>query len=279
MTQILEQHGGVLLFFVLCGSFSVIALAEVIFPRRRLPPGQAFRWLNNLGLAAVTHFFNRAVFVFAGLSTAWWATQHQFGLLPWLGVPWWASLFIVLLALGLEDYVMHRLLHAVPFLWRLHAVHHSDTEFDLTTTYRNHPGAALILMLLRLPVIAALGPQVSVLMAYEILRVAHNLFSHSNIRLPAAVDRCLRLVVVTPDFHRSHHSSQREFTDSNFSTILPWFDYLFGSYRDRPFHSHDNMEIGLEQFRDIKDTRLDKLLTMPLRVSVSPADTSLLKTA
>lgn len=267
MIEFLEQHGDVLLFYVLCGSFCVIAVAELAFPRRPLRHGQTSRWLNNLGLALVATLFNRGVFVFAGLSTAWWANQHEFGLLPSLGVGWWASAVIVVLVLGLEDYITHRLMHAVPFLWRLHAVHHSDTEFDLTTTYRNHPLAALVLMLLRLPVIAALGVPVSVLMAYEALRIAQNLFSHSNIRLPETVDRYLRWVLVTPDFHRTHHCSQRTFTDSNFSAVLPWFDYAFGSYRSRPYDSDAALEIGLEQFREISDARLDKLLLMPLRVS------------
>lgn len=278
MIELLEQHGDVLLFFVLCGSFCVIALAEMLFPRRQLQQGQTFRWLNNLGLAFVATLVNRGVFVLAGLSTAWWASQQQFGLLPWLGTGWFASLAIVVLVLGLEDYVTHRLMHAVPLLWRVHAVHHSDTEFDLTTTYRNHPLAALILMLLRLPVIAALGAPVSVLMAYEALRIAQNFFSHSNIRLPEAVDRYLRLVLVTPDYHRIHHSSQREFTDSNFAAILPWFDYIFGSYRQRPFDSHAGMDIGLEHFRAETDTRLDNLLLMPLRVPRQQAETATLKT-
>jgi len=118
----------------------------------------------------------------------------------------------------------------------------------------------------RMLVIAALGMPVSVLVAYECLRVAQNLFSHSNLRLPEAAERYLRLVVVTPDFHRIHHSSQRDYTDSNFSTVVPWFDYLFGSYRDRPFEAHCRMELGLEQFRETKDSRLDRLLSMPLRV-------------
>jgi sterol desaturase/sphingolipid hydroxylase (fatty acid hydroxylase superfamily) len=275
MIELLEQHGATLLFVVLCVSFSVIALAEMISPRRCLPAGQGFRWLNNLGLACVTTLTNRIVFLWAGLTTVWWANQHEFGLLPWLNVGWWPSWFIVLLVLGLEDYVTHRLMHAVPVLWRVHAVHHSDTEFDLTTTYRNHPVAAVILLLLRLPVIVALGAPVSVIVAYEAMRIAQNLFSHSNIRLPEVVDRYLRLVLVTPDFHRTHHCSERVFTDSNFSSILPWFDYLLGSYRQRPFDSHGAMQIGLEQFRDTRDTRLDKLLAMPLRVSSGQLDDAL----
>jgi len=278
MIDLLEQHGNVLLFFVLCGAFSVIALAEMAFPRRPLTPGQTVRWLNNLALAVTTTLVNRWVFVAAGLSTAWWVNQQQFGLLPWLDTGWWASLLVVFLVLGLEDYVTLRLMHAVPFLWRLHAVHHSDTEFDLTTTYRNHPLAALILLLLRLPVIAALGAPVSVLMAYEALRIVQNLYSHSNTRLPESLERYLRLVLVTPDFHRTHHRSTRAFTDSNFSAILPWFDYLFGSYRRCPFDSHAAMEIGLEHFREARDARLDKLLLMPLRVGRSAMQDPLPKT-
>jgi sterol desaturase/sphingolipid hydroxylase (fatty acid hydroxylase superfamily) len=270
--QLLEQHGGLVLFGALCGSFCVIAVAEMFVPRRTLAAGQAHRWLNNLGLTCITTFITRLAVLATGLTTAWWANQQQFGLLPWLDLGWWPSWLILLLVLELGDYVIHRWMHSMHFLWRVHAIHHSDTEFDVTTTYRNHPVAGLYQLVLRLPLVAALGAPVSVMIAFEAVTTAHNLWSHSNTRLPEAIERYLRRVLVTPDFHRIHHCSEKKFTDSNFSSMLPCFDYVFGTYRTRPFANHATMQIGLEKFRDPSENRLDQLLLMPLRVTTDPAN-------
>tara|TARA_R110002110_G_scaffold303525_2_gene517637 strand:- start:4528 stop:5385 length:858 start_codon:yes stop_codon:yes gene_type:complete len=270
MIEMLQQHESWIFFWALVGSFSLIAVLEMVFPRRKIDAGLGFRWINNIGLALVTTFVGKAFFIATGVTAAWLANQYQVGLIQWLDTGWWVSWFLVLVVLGLADYINHRLLHAVPFLWRLHAVHHSDTDFDLTTTYRNHPGAGILLLTLRLPVIAALGAPVSALVAYEAVRVAQDLWSHSNIRLPEKLERYLRFVIVTPDFHRIHHCSDQLYTDSNFSSTVPWFDYLFGTYRNRSYESHETMEIGLERFRDPVDSRLDQLLLMPLRVNSNP---------
>ncbi|MDX1734667.1 MAG: sterol desaturase family protein [Halioglobus sp.] len=264
MLEYLEQHESEVLFGALVIAFCVIALAEQFFPRRPGNPNLGFRWANNIGLAAVTTAFNRFVYLATGLGTTHWVNEQGSGLIPWLDAPWAVSFMLLLLILAFGDYVTHRLMHVVPVLWRLHAVHHSDTEFDLTTTYRNHPFAALVLLLLRLPLIALLAAPVAMLLVYEVLRLAQDLWSHSNTRIPERVDRYLRWFLVTPDFHRVHHSSDRQYTDSNFSSTLPWFDYLFGSYRRLPATTQRDMEIGLESFRERRNSRLDQLLLMPL---------------
>ncbi|MFK7829319.1 MAG: sterol desaturase family protein [Congregibacter sp.] len=267
MTEILQQNESWIYFWAIVGTFSACTIAEMIAPRRNVTADLAFRWVNNIGLAVVTTFIVKAVLTAAGVVTTWWAEKEQIGLLQWLAPAWWISCLLVLLLLGLADYLYHRLLHAVPFLWRFHAVHHSDTDFDVTTTYRNHPLAAIILLGFRLPVIAALGAPVSALIFYELIRVTQDLWSHSNIKLPERVDKYLRYIAVTPDFHRIHHCSDRQYTDSNFSSTVPWFDYLFGTYRNRPYDTHPTMEIGIERFRELEESRLDQLLLMPLRVS------------
>lgn len=265
MLELLGLHESELLLGVLIGSFCIIALAEQLFPRRPLNPNLGFRWFNNIGLAVVTTLCNRTIYLLAGLTTTSWVYQQEFGLIPWLDAGWAVSFFILLLVLGFGDYVTHRLMHAVPMLWRLHAVHHSDTEFDVTTTYRNHPFAALTLLFLRLPFIVVLGAPVELLLVYEMIRVALDLWSHSNMRLPLVLERYLRWIVVTPDFHRIHHCSDRQYTDSNFSSTVPWFDYVFGSYRQRDIKQHATMEIGIENFRSHTDSRLDRLLLLPFR--------------
>lgn len=270
MLDDLVQHESTVLFATLIGAFCAVALAEMVFPRRTITRSLGFRWVNNIGLALTTTLSNRFFYLVLGLGTTSWLYRQDVGLVPWLDLPWAAGFGLVLLVLAFGDYVTHRLVHAVPFLWRLHAVHHSDTEFDVTTTYRNHPFAALVLLLLRLPFIAVLGAPPAMLLVYEATRMAQDLWSHSNIRLPVALDRVLRWFIVTPDFHRVHHCSDRRFTDSNYSSTVPWFDYLFGTYRYRPVEQHVDMEIGLEHFREPRHSRLDGLLLLPFR-SFAPA--------
>jgi sterol desaturase/sphingolipid hydroxylase (fatty acid hydroxylase superfamily) len=174
-------------------------------------------------------------------------------------------MIFTVVVMELESYSIHRLSHRVPCLWRLHAVHHSDTDFDLTTAYRSHPLEGVFLFIVRGTVIVLLGAPVYAIVIYEAARVAQDLFGHSNVRIPSRVESWLRYVIVTPDFHRLHHSSNSFFTDSNYSATFPWFDYLFGSVSNKPYAEHVDLEIGLEYFRSSRDTRIDQLLLMPFR--------------
>ncbi len=160
-------------------------------------------------------------------------------------------------------YWIHRAYHTIPILWRIHAVHHSDTEVDVTTSHRHHPFEPMINALILTPILFALGAPIVVLASYNLLHTAFSLISHSNIVLPEKLDKVLRLFVITPDFHRMHHSSDRQYTDSNYSAIVPWFDYLFGTATRLPYADIPKMELGLEVLRDNKDNRLDKLFTTP----------------
>jgi sterol desaturase/sphingolipid hydroxylase (fatty acid hydroxylase superfamily) len=153
--------------------------------------------------------------------------------------------------------------HAVPALWRLHRMHHADLDFDVTTGIRFHPLEILLSMAVKLAVIAALGAPAAAVLAFEVLLNATSMFNHGNLRIPARLDRALRWLVVTPDMHRVHHSIERRETDSNFGFNLPWWDRLFGTYRAAPAEGHDGMTIGIEQFRSLRDLRLDRMLIQP----------------
>jgi sterol desaturase/sphingolipid hydroxylase (fatty acid hydroxylase superfamily) len=167
--------------------------------------------------------------------------------------------------LDLAIYLQHVLFHAVPALWRLHRMHHADLEFDVTTGTRFHPIEILLSMGIKLGVVAAFGmPAVSVLI-FEVLLNATSMFNHGNVRIPLSVDRVLRWIVVTPDMHRVHHSISPRETNSNFGFNLPWWDRLFGTYRDQPAAGHEGMTIGIEQFRDPRELRLDRMLVQPFR--------------
>ena len=149
-------------------------------------------------------------------------------------------------------------------------MHHADLEFDVTTGTRFHPVEILISMVIKLGVIAALGAPAVAVLAFEILLNATSMFNHGNVRIPGRLDRALRWIVVTPDMHRVHHSIQRRETNSNFGFNLPWWDRLFGTYRDQPEAGHTAMVIGIEQFRDPAELRLDRMLLQPFRDSSGP---------
>jgi sterol desaturase/sphingolipid hydroxylase (fatty acid hydroxylase superfamily) len=169
------------------------------------------------------------------------------------------------LALDLVIYVQHVVFHKVPVLWRLHRMHHADLDIDVTTGVRFHPLEIVISLLIKIAVILALGIPVVAVILFEVVLNVTSMFNHSNVSMPAWLDRVLRFIVVTPDMHRVHHSILRRETDSNFGFNLPWWDRLFGTYRAQPEAGHAGMTIGIPAFRDPAELRIDRLLTQPFR--------------
>jgi sterol desaturase/sphingolipid hydroxylase (fatty acid hydroxylase superfamily) len=155
----------------------------------------------------------------------------------------------------------------VPLFWRLHRMHHSDLDFDASTGVRFHPAEILLSMLIKLAVITVLGAGGLAVLAFEVLLNATSLFEHANLRIPPAVDRWLRLALVTPDMHRVHHSVYGEEYNRNFGFNFPWWDRLFGSYRAQPRDGHDGMTIGLCEFRSTNEQNLLALLAQPVKKS------------
>jgi sterol desaturase/sphingolipid hydroxylase (fatty acid hydroxylase superfamily) len=193
------------------------------------------------------------------------AEAKGFGLFNAWPVAGWISIIASVVVLDLVIYLQHVLFHAVPALWRLHRMHHADLEFDVTTGARFHPIEIVLSMLIKLSVIGALGAPAVAVLIFEVLLNGTAMFNHSNIRLPTSMDRVLRWFIVTPDMHRVHHSVIVRETNSNFGFNLPWWDRLFGTYRDQPAAGHDAMTIGIEQIRDPAEQRLDRMLTQPFR--------------
>jgi sterol desaturase/sphingolipid hydroxylase (fatty acid hydroxylase superfamily) len=254
-------------FLVLVGGMIGVMLLETLIPRRPESRNLMYRWTNNLSLTMLDFF----VAAWAGGAIAVllsrWSADSGFGLLQRIDAGWIVSFLVVLLLAEFLSYLVHRAFHVVPTLWRIHAVHHTDVEMDVTTSHRHHPLELLLPLPLTAPVFLFLGPPATAALAYVVLRTGVGLLSHGNICLPQAVDRVLRLFVVTPDFHRLHHSSDRRFTDSNYGVVLPWFDYLFRTATDLPFHQQKTMELGLEYLREPRDSRLDQMLLLPFRRS------------
>lgn len=247
------------------GVLVAMALWEVAAPRRRREIPRLIRWSNNLGLVVIDTLLVRLTFPIVAVGLAVTAEAQGWGLFNIFDVPFWLASVASLLALDLAIYIQHVMFHAVPALWRLHRVHHADLEFDVSTGLRFHPVEILLSMGIKLAVVVALGPPAVAVLVFEVLLNATAMFNHSNIRIPAAIDRVLRLVVVTPDMHRIHHSIQPSETNSNFGFNLPWWDRLLGTYRPQPREGHEAMTIGIEQFRTRRDLWLDRMLVQPLR--------------
>jgi sterol desaturase/sphingolipid hydroxylase (fatty acid hydroxylase superfamily) len=247
------------------GIFAAMAVWEVLAPRRDQKLGRGTRWPSNIGIVVLDTVLVRLVFPTTTVGLALVAEARGWGLFHALDLPGWASVPIAVAALDLAIYLQHVLFHAVPALWRLHRMHHADLDIDVTTGARFHPIEILLSMGIKLGVVAALGTPAVAVLAFEVLLNATSMFNHSNVRMPIWLDRVLRWIVVTPDMHRVHHSIIARETNSNFGFNLPWWDRLFGTYRDQPEAGHETMTIGIEQFRDPAEQRLDRMLTQPFR--------------
>lgn len=252
------------------GVLFLIAAWEYIAPRRALTLAKGSRWVNNLGLAFLNTFILRALFPSAAVGLAIEASRHGWGVLNQVNLPEGTRLVVGMVALDLAIYFQHVLFHAVPALWRLHRVHHADLDFDVTTGARFHPIEMVFSMVIKLAVIMALGaPPIAVLL-FELVLSATAMFNHANARLPLAIDRVLRWMVVTPDMHRVHHSVVSNETNSNFGFNISLWDRLLGTYRAQPAQGHLGMTIGIHGYRNPSQVdRLDGMLALPFKGQVS----------
>jgi sterol desaturase/sphingolipid hydroxylase (fatty acid hydroxylase superfamily) len=245
--------------------FAIMAGWEVFAPRRKLSSGRKSRWPSNLGVVVVDALLVRLVLPAAAVGASLYAAGHGIGLFHWLNLRLSAAALLGFLALDLVIYAQHVVFHHVPWLWRLHRMHHADLDIDVTTGFRFHPFEILISLGVKIAVVMALGIPPVAVFVFEVVLNATSLFNHSNVSMPPRLDRVLRFFVVTPDMHRVHHSIVRAETDSNFGFNLPWWDLLFRTYRRQPAAGHDAMTIGLPVFRDARELRLDRMLTQPFR--------------
>ncbi|MCE9524631.1 MAG: sterol desaturase family protein [Planctomycetales bacterium] len=259
----MEKYEGafrVVAFFVV---LTAMGVWEAVAPRRRLTASKPWRWFSNLALLVINTAAVRLIFTLGAAGIALESEKQGWGLFNNLDAPGWLELVLAVFLLDLAIYLQHILFHAVPLLWRLHMVHHADPDFDVTTGIRFHTLEIAISMGIKAGVIIALGPSPLSVILFEILLNTSSMFSHSNIALPLRLDRVLRLFVVTPDMHRVHHSVIPAETNSNFGFNVPWWDYLFGTYRSQPQEGHTEMRIGLKQIPIHRAVSLGWLLILP----------------
>jgi sterol desaturase/sphingolipid hydroxylase (fatty acid hydroxylase superfamily) len=221
------------------------------------------RWFNNLVLLSLNPISVRLIFPLLPVGAAILAKERHWGLLNNIGMSYWSSVVVGVIVLDLAIYLQHVLHHAVPLLWRLHMVHHSDLDFDVTTGLRFHPFEIILSMGIKLMTIIALGPPALAVLIFEVALNATSMFNHSNVHLPSRIDRVLRLFVVTPEMHRVHHSVIIRETNSNFGFNLPWWDRLLGTYRGQPSRGHEGMTIGVSHLRNPEKLTLPRLIVMP----------------
>ncbi len=229
---------------------AIMATWEVLAPRRALALPRLRRWASNLGIVVLNTLVVRLIFPLAAVALAGLAHERGWGLLNQYEVPFAAAVLASVVALDLAIYLQHVMFHAVPALWRLHRVHHADLDYDVTTGARFHPVEIMLSMLIKMAAIVVLGPPAVAVMVFEVLLNATAMFNHANVRLPAALDRVLRVFVVTPDMHRVHHSIEDHETNSNFGFNLSLWDRLFRTYKAQPDAGHERMSIGIRNYRD-----------------------------
>jgi sterol desaturase/sphingolipid hydroxylase (fatty acid hydroxylase superfamily) len=250
------------------GCFAAVLAAmatwEIFAPRRARDFPRLRRWPSNLAVVALGALLLRLLFPVAAVGVAALVEARGFGLLQWIAGPAWLEAALAIVALDGVIYAQHVAFHRVPALWRLHRMHHTDLDLDVTTALRFHPIEIALSMLLKCAAVAVLGAAPLAVVLFEIVLNGIAMFNHANVRLASRVDRILRRVLVTPDMHRVHHSVLPAETNSNYGFNLPWWDRWFGTYRAQPSAGHDAMTIGVEPFRDARQLRLDRMLLQPL---------------
>jgi len=247
------------LFFGLL--FGVIIAEQFIHFR---PLSRKKRWVTNFSMTAIS-IFTMMIIPVSFISSAQYASEKHFGLFNTIQLNWNIIALVTLLIRGFISFFTYFLMHKIPFLWRIHRVHHLDTEMDVSTNVRFHPFEFIINTIVGVPIIVLFGFPVWVLMLYELFDVVITLVSHANISFPKRIEKILHYIIVTPDLHRVYHSSYQPETDTNFGAVFPVWDILFGTFKTKTRAPQKEMEIGLEEVRDERVNNIIWLLLSPFK--------------
>ncbi len=264
------QQEAAIRFGCFLGILLAMAVWEMLAPRRRLTQSKSLRWFSNLGLALLNSAVWRLILPAGAVGLTMSMHDRGWGLFNGVALPTWLEVAASVVLFDLAIYGQHWVFHRVPWLWRLHLVHHVDLDFDATTGVRFHTVESLLSFAWKAAVIALLGAPALAVMVFEIAMNATALFNHSNVRIPLWLDRVLRLILVTPDMHRVHHSIENHETNSNYGFCLSCWDFLFRTYVPQPDGGHEAMIIGRPEFRDAQVERLPYMLMLPFHCDVTP---------
>jgi sterol desaturase/sphingolipid hydroxylase (fatty acid hydroxylase superfamily) len=269
MNNLLGYSDGAIRLAAFVGILLLMALAEVLWPKRKLEVGKSGRWVTNLGIGVVDALLLRLLAMLAvpvaAVAAGFYAERNGIGLLNQVAWPGWLKLVIALLALDLAIWAQHLVSHKVPIFWRLHQVHHADRDIDVTTAIRFHPIEIGLSMLWKIAVVLVTGASPLAVFLFEVILNGCAMFNHANLALPRSLDGILRLIIVTPDMHRVHHSVLRREHDSNYGFNLSIWDRLFRTYTAQPEGGHQGMTIGLPPYQNLNPSRFDWSLLLPFR--------------
>ncbi len=263
MDSIWLSHGGRLESSVFLGALFAFAVLETFRPLRASMLSTTRRWLNHGFLLALNTGLNVVLFRGGAVVFSGFVSASGYGLLNHFASPYAARFVIGFAAVDLVHYASHCVYHRIPWLWRIHRVHHADSDFDVTTGFRFHPAEALLTQSVNFALIALLGPPPLAVLAAETATLFQDVFEHANIEVPARLDRFLRMFLTTPNMHRIHHSVLVAEQSRNFGTILPWWDRLFGTYAQQPSVGLKEMETGLEGYPKDQSASVRRTLAMP----------------
>lgn len=247
-------------FLIMLG---ILTLLEILRPRRQLQYSKGRRWLNNFSISLLNTLIVALLIPVAGVTAALFSEENAWGLFNSIQTAPGISLLVYLLVFDFTIYWQHRLFHRFNVLWRLHRVHHTDLDYDVSTGIRFHPISILLSTLIKLSLIIVMGPSAVAVLLSEVLLNATSMFNHSNIKLSPKLDAALRYILVTPDMHRVHHSVLGTEHNSNFGFNFTWWDRLFGSYLAQPSGGHVEMTLGIQGYGVDKATGLYALLVQP----------------
>jgi len=250
-----------IIFSSFAAIFISIAILELFFPFTKLSFNKFTRWYSNLGIAVINNIIVHLLVPITVINLAIIAEKNGVGVLNNLDIPYSISIVIAVVMLDLIIYLQHRLFHFVPLLWRVHKMHHTDLDFDVTTGVRFHPIEILLSIIIKFIAIIILGIPALAVVIFQIILTGTSMFTHANIKLPRKLDKILRFIIVTPNMHRIHHSVILEETNSNFGFNLSCWDRIFHTYQSNS--KNKKIKIGLNIFRKTKELHLHKLLIQP----------------
>ncbi|MEP2030493.1 MAG: sterol desaturase family protein [Paracoccaceae bacterium] len=259
------EHEAIIRLIVFLGLFTLFASLETLAPRRLRSLPRRPRWITNWSITILNTLMLRVMALalpLLAVGAAIDANAQGWGLFNQLSLPGWFEISLSILILDFAIWAQHLIMHKVPFLWRLHQMHHTDVDMDVTTAIRFHPFEIALSMTLKIGLIYILGPAALAVILFEILLNGTAMFNHANVNLPLRLDAVLRKVLVTPDMHRVHHSVHRHEHDSNYGFALSIWDRLLGTYVSQPEAGHEAMQVGLE-WQDDRPSHLGWSLTLP----------------
>ncbi len=260
------EHEPILRLTLFLSVFVLMALWEVFNPRRPLTQSKSRRWFSNISLVIINTIVLRLLFPTATLGAALYAQEQNWGIFNISATPAIIATVLSILLLDLLIYWQHRLVHVVPLFWRFHRVHHVDPDLDITSGSRFHPVEILFSMLIKVTAILLLGVPPIAALIFEAILSSMAMFNHSNVNIPERLDRWLRVLLVTPDMHRVHHSVEWRETNSNYGFNLSWWDRLFASYKPSPDSGQLAMILGVKGISNPRTTtNLIGMLFLPFQ--------------